>query len=127
MGDRVLKNRPDFVHRAALCLGDFAQRTFIARFVGKAQSVVQNMRRDAIGVRDKADGHPATNRLVTVRSPVNNSAHCVNGSVYGEASDQQKQDHDQPLLPAKAFNSTEEFEPHRLGMTMHSLDPGIQL
>ena len=101
MGDRALQDRADLVHGTMLGPGNFSQGPPIRRLVGKAQGLIQQIRRNTIGMRYVADTHPITNRLVTVRLPVDRPAEHMHGLECGESGGQQENRHDQPLLPAK--------------------------
>ncbi len=75
MNDRVLQDGSQLIQRVVLGIRDVPQWPLIRWLKRQSQCFKENMRRNMVGVRDKADIHPALNRLVAVITPINRVAH----------------------------------------------------
>jgi hypothetical protein len=100
MNDCVYQNRANIIHRTILRGGDFAQRSFVRRFVRQTQRFIKHVRRNVIGVRDVADSHPTMNRLVRMIVLVHSLPHRADYENGSDRDDQSKSCRDKPLSPS---------------------------
>ncbi len=101
MDDCVLQNGPHIIYRTVLGLGDDAQRPLVRRPVRQPEGLIEDVGRNMIGMRDKADIHPTLDRLVAVIVPIDRGAHCAVSVQAGEPQRQHKRSGDKPMLPLK--------------------------
>jgi hypothetical protein len=75
MDDCVLQDGPHRAQRAVLRLGDDTQRPLVWRLVRQSNGLIEDVGRNMIGMRDKADIHPTLDRLVAIIIPIDRAAY----------------------------------------------------
>jgi hypothetical protein len=108
--DRVLQNRDHVIDRFILLLRNFAQGPTVMWGMFNSESLVKNLRRDPIRMRDVGNAHPRAYDFVTVQSPIHRSSHCANGEEARYHDDQQERRQEHPLFPSKLFHRETRFD-----------------